>query len=63
MQNGFFDKIDVANIVAATTSLREFLETRGSKVMDTIRGEKAISDDSEAALKKSLEEWAAGFSA
>ncbi|WPJ94750.1 F0F1 ATP synthase subunit alpha [Coraliomargarita algicola] len=63
VQNGFFDKIDVAKIVTATSSLREFLETRGAKVMDTIRAEKAISDESEAALKKSLEEWQAGFSA
>ena len=29
LQNGFFDAIDVAKIVEATSSLREFLETRG----------------------------------
>jgi len=63
VQNGFFDAIEVAKIVEATSSLREFLETRGSKVMDAIRAEKAISDESEAALKTSLEEWQAGFSA
>jgi F-type H+-transporting ATPase subunit alpha len=63
VQNGFFDAIDVAKIVAATSSLREFLETRGTKVMDTIRAEKAISDATEAALKTSLDEWVAGFSA
>lgn len=63
VQSGYFDKIDVAKIVDATSALRDFLETRGAKIMDTIRTEKAISDDSEAALKKSLEEWQAGFSA
>ena len=63
VQNGFFDAIEVAKIVEATSSLREFLETRGSKVMDAIRGDKAISDESEAALKSSLEEWETGFSA
>jgi F-type H+-transporting ATPase subunit alpha len=63
VQNGFFDEIPVANIVEATTSLREFLETRGVKTMDTIREEKAISDETEAKLKSSLEEWKAGFSA
>ena len=63
VQNGFFDAIDVAKIVAATSSLREFLETRGAKVMGTIRAEKAISDATEAALKTSLDEWVAGFSA
>ena len=63
VQNGFFDAIEVAKIVEATSSLREFLETRGSKVMDGIRSDKAISDESEAALKSSLEEWKTGFSA
>ena len=63
VQNGFFDAIDVAKIVTATSSLREFLETRGAQVMDTIRAEKAISDATEAALKTSLDEWVAGFSA
>jgi len=63
VQNGYFDAIDVAQIVTATSSLREFLETRGAKIMDTIRSEKAISDESEAALKSSLEEWNTGFSA
>jgi F-type H+-transporting ATPase subunit alpha len=63
VQNGFFDEIEVGKIVEATSSLREFLETRGSKVMDAIRGDKAISDASEAALKSSLEEWKSGFSA
>jgi F-type H+-transporting ATPase subunit alpha len=63
VQNGFFDAIEVAKIVEATSNLREFLETRGSKVMDAIRNDKAISDESEAALKSSLEEWKTGFSA
>ena len=63
VQNGFFDEIEVTKIVEATSSLREFLETRGSKVMDAIRGDKAISDASEAALKSSLEEWKSAFSA
>lgn len=62
VQNGFFDAIDVEKIVEATSSLRGFLETRGSKVMDGIRSDKAISDESEAALKSSLEEWKTGFS-
>ena len=62
VQNGFFDAIEVAKIVEATSSLREFLETRGSKVMDAIRGDESISDESEAALRTSLEEWKTGFS-
>jgi F0F1-type ATP synthase alpha subunit len=49
--------------VEATTSLREFLETRGAKLMDEIRSQKALSEAIEANLKSSLEEWKAGFSA
>ena len=63
VQNGFFDSVDVKQIVAATSSLREFLETRGAKLMDQIRSEKKLSDEIEAGLKSSLEEWKAGFSA
>ena len=61
VQNGFFDSIAVSKIVEATSNLRDFLETRSSKIMDTIRSEKVISDESEAALKSSLEEWTASF--
>lgn len=61
VQNGFFDSIAVSKIVEATSNLREFLETRSSKIMDSIRSEKVISDESESALKASLEEWTASF--
>ena len=63
VQNGYLDKIEVPKIVEATASLREFFETRGVKLMDTIREEANISEDTEAQLKTSLEEWLAGFSA
>ena len=63
VQNGFFDSIDAKKIVEATSSLREFFETRGSKLMDEIRSKKALSDEIEASLKSSIEEWKAGFSA
>jgi F-type H+-transporting ATPase subunit alpha len=63
VQNGYFDGVEVKRIVEATTSLREFFETRGAKLMDTIRAEKAFSDETEAALKASVDEWKAGFGA
>jgi len=63
VQNGFYDSIDAKQVVAATSSLREFLETRGSKTMDKIRSTKALSDEIEAELKSALDEWKAGFSA
>lgn len=63
VQNGFYDKIEVPKVVDATTNLREFLETRGSKLMDAIRAEKVISEETETKLTKALEEWQVGFSA
>ena len=63
VQNGYFDSIEVSKIVAATSNLREFLETRGAQLMDTIRTEKAISSDSEDKLKSTLTEWSTAFTA
>ncbi len=62
-QNGFFDSVDTKQVVAATTSLREFFEMRGAKLMDTIRAEKQLNDAIEADLKSAFEEWQAAFSA
>ena len=62
-QNGYLDSVEVKEVVHATTSLREFFETRGSKLMDKVRAEKALSDEIEAELKQLLDEWKAGFSA
>lgn len=63
VQSGYFDEIAVPKIVEATISLREFLETRGVTLMDSIREEAAINEAIEGKLKTSLEEWKAGFSA
>lgn len=63
VQNGFFDSIDVKKIVQATSGLREYLETRGVKLMDAIRSEKSLTEEIEADLKKSIQEWSDGFSA
>ena len=63
VENGFYDTVDTPKVVEATISLREFLETRGAKLMYEIREKKALSEDVEAGLKSSLEEWKAGQSA
>jgi F-type H+-transporting ATPase subunit alpha len=62
-QNGFLDKVDTKKVVAATTSLREFFETRGAKLMGSIRAEKQLSEAIEADLKSAFEEWQVAFSA
>lgn len=63
VQNGFFDAVEVKQIVAATTSLREFFETRGASIMDAVRSEKALTDAIESDLRASVEEWKTGFTA
>ena len=57
MQNNYFDAIDVTKIVAASGHLQEFLRTRKSTLLDTLRQKAAIDDTSSAELKKALEEW------
>ncbi|MDA0849260.1 MAG: F0F1 ATP synthase subunit alpha [Verrucomicrobia bacterium] len=62
VQNGYFDSIDVVDIVKATSSLREFLETIGASTMDQIRSEKQLSESIEEALNKLFSEWQTSFS-
>ena len=63
MQNDFFDSIPVEKVVEASISLREFFETAETKLMDTIRTEKAISDETDANLRKAVTNWKASFEA
>ncbi|MFP4157381.1 MAG: F0F1 ATP synthase subunit alpha [Opitutales bacterium] len=62
VQNGYFDDIETKNVVAATTALREFFETRGNQTMEKIRVEKALNDEITSELKSAADEWKSGFS-
>jgi F-type H+-transporting ATPase subunit alpha len=57
MQNNYFDPIDVKKIVEASKHLQEFLRTRKSAFLDTLRQKTTIDDTSSAELKKALDEW------
>ena len=61
VQNGYFDDIDVKKVTEAKDRLREHLETRGTKVMEQLRTEKVLSDDIEAGLKSTVEEWKSAY--
>jgi len=63
VQNDYFDDIDAKQVVEATIALREFFETRGTKTMDKIRSEKALSDEIVSELENLVKEWKAGYSA
>ena len=62
VQNGYYDAIEVNQVVAATLNLREFLESRGAGTMDQIRAEKQLSESIEEALIDLLKEWQTAFS-
>jgi F-type H+-transporting ATPase subunit alpha len=57
MQNNYFDAVDVKKIVDAANHLKEFLNTRKSALLDTLRQKAVVDDTITAELKKALEEW------
>lgn len=57
VQNGFYDDIPVAEIVAAAASLREYFLGHQAGILDTIRKEGKISDETAAVLKSTYEAW------
>jgi F-type H+-transporting ATPase subunit alpha len=57
MQNNYFDSVDVKKIVDAANHLKEFLNTRKSTLLDTLRQKAVVDDTITAELKKALEEW------
>jgi len=63
LQKNYFDSIDVKQIVTAANSLRDFLITRKSELLTTVRTKAALSPEIEVDLKAAAEEWKATFSA
>jgi F-type H+-transporting ATPase subunit alpha len=63
MQNNYFDSVDVKKIVDAANHLKEFLNTRKSTLLDTLRQKAVVDDTLTAELKKALEEWKSTYAA
>ncbi len=63
LQKGYFDSVEVRAVVAASTSLRDFLTTRKADLLTKIRNEAKLSDEIEAGLKAAVDEWKSGYSA
>ncbi len=63
LQKGYFDSIDVKNVVGASNSLRDFLSTRKDALLTTIRTKAALAPEIEADLKTAADEWKATFAA
>ena len=59
---GYLDQIPTQKIGQFEQALLQKLNTKGSKVLDSIRKDKAISDDTEKSLKDTLDQLVKNFS-
>ena len=59
--NGYLDKIETADVGRFEQGLLELVHSKESAILDAIRNEKALSDVTEAALKKVVDAYAADF--
>ena len=59
--NGYLDAIETAQVGAFEQGLLETVHGSHSAILEAIREEKALSETTEAALKKVVEEFAASF--
>ena len=59
---GYLDQIPTQKIGEFEQALLQKLNTKGSKILDTIRNDKAISDDTEKSLKDTLDQLVKSFS-
>ena len=59
---GYLDQIPTQKIGEFEQALLQKLNTKGSKVLDSIRKDKAISDDTEKSLKDTLDQLVKSFS-
>jgi F-type H+-transporting ATPase subunit alpha len=59
--NGFLDDIAVGSVTKFEAELMPFMEAKYMNILDAIRNDKKITDDTEVALKKALEDFKASF--
>ena len=59
--NGYLDKIPVAKVGAFERGLLSYMRSEGKGILDTIRTEKQVSDDTKSKLKAALDSFAKSF--
>jgi F-type H+-transporting ATPase subunit alpha len=59
--NGYLDAIDTARVGAFEQGLLELVHGSHSAILEDVRETKALSENTEAALKKVVDEYAASF--
>jgi len=59
--NGYLDDIAASSVTKFEAELMPFMEAKYSNILDSIRSEKKITDDTDAALRKAIEDFKASF--
>jgi F-type H+-transporting ATPase subunit alpha len=59
--NGYLDKISVSDVGKFEQGLLSYMRSEGKGVLDAIRTEKQVSDDTKAKLKAALDSYAKSF--
>ena len=59
--NGYLDKLSVADVGRFEQGLLGYMRSEGKDVLETIRKEKAISDDTKAKLTAAIDAYAKTF--
>jgi len=58
---GYLDDIAASSVTKFEAELMPFMEAKYSNILDAIRNEKKISDDTDAELRKAIEDFKASF--
>ncbi len=61
--NGYLDDIPASSVVKFEAELMPFMEAKYMNVLDAIRNDKKITDETEAELRKAIEDFKASFAA
>ena len=61
MKNGYLDDVPVERVKEFQAKLQEYLQTRKTDVLTSIREKKAFDKENEAALKSAVEEFKQTF--
>jgi len=63
MQNGFFDAVEVKQVVDASKHLEEYLKTANKDLLSSIYTTGKLTEEIEGQLKSACEEWKRSYSA
>jgi F-type H+-transporting ATPase subunit alpha len=57
VNNGYFDDIDVKKALGAEKSMRDYMKSKYSSIVNNMESKKDLSADEEKALKAAIEDW------